>query len=89
MFKSLLAAIQKDCGAVLTRTYGSFRPPDEDSDGLYDSYLDCLWIIPSQENQTIVLKVNQIDIESAAFCSFDYLKVSKYLVFCSQPKTKC
>ena len=49
---------------------------DTDNDGMYDTYMDCFWIIPPQDNLTTVLKVYDIDIEAAAFCSFDYLKVS-------------
>ena len=47
---------------------------------MYDNYLDCLWIIPAQEKQTIVLTINGIDIEYSGFCTFDYLKV-RYLLW--------
>ena len=58
---------------------GWLRPHDEDNDGMYDNYLDCLWIIPAQENQTIVMTINGIDIEYSGFCTFDYLKVRSLL----------
>ena len=53
---------------------------DMDSDGMYDTYMDCFWIIPPKENRTTVLEVYDIDIEGAAFCSFDYLKVSLNII---------
>ena len=67
--------IQKDCGVALYNIHGWFTTRDLDNDNLYDTYLDCLWIIIPRDNLTTILRVTEIDIEQSASCYFDYLKV--------------
>ena len=60
---------------ALYNIHGWFTTRDLDNDTLYDTYLDCLWIILPRDNLTTILRVTEIDIEQSASCYFDYLKV--------------
>ena len=71
----------KDCGVALYNIHGWFTTRDLDNDTLYDTYLDCLWIILPRDNLTTILRVTEIDIEQSASCYFDYLKVRNYFTW--------
>ena len=49
---------------------------DRNSNGLYDRYRDCLWVLKAPENKRIQVKVLSMDVEESEDCSADYLQVS-------------
>ena len=60
----------------LPGTSGIFTSMDSDNNGLYDSNLDCSWIIKAEEGQIAKLQILSMDIEESLLCLHDYLSVS-------------
>ena len=60
------------CGGVVNDTKDLITAPDNDSDGLYDTNLNCSWTIINDNDKTkIELIVHVEDIE----CDYDYIEV--------------
>ena len=58
---------------------GTFSPPDDNNDGIYDPDTDCLWRLIARENKVVVLDIQEIDVA----CEFEYVEVSIYFCMCN------
>ena len=65
------------CGDDLTSSSGVIASIDEDSNGMYDNSLDCLWTVRLSTDQVIISKFLEMDIHTARSprCEVDYLEV--------------
>ena len=59
----------------LKTSQGSILSPDADSDGLYDSSIDIMWIIETAEGEIIRYKLLFAMITNSDQCQSDGLKV--------------
>ncbi|XP_037693302.1 cubilin [Choloepus didactylus] len=69
---------RQGCGGFLSGPPSSFVSPDSDSDGNYDKYLDCMWVIAAPANKLINLTFSVFLLEawtSFQSCLYDYVKV--------------
>ena len=64
------------CGGELLGPSGIISYPEFGEDG-YDIGMDCYWTITVQEERTIELKFEMIDIEEDDTCKYDFVQVSK------------
>ena len=64
------------CGDDLTSSSGVIASIDEDSNGMYDNALDCLWTVRLSTDQVIIFKFQEMDINTQSpRCEVDYLEV--------------
>lgn len=66
------------CGGILTDPIGRLKSPDLDGDGLYESNLNCVWLVLANEGKNISFTVTAMDIEQgySSRCPYDFLEVS-------------
>ena len=70
------AGKQTDCGGVMTSSSEIIASIDEDSNGLYDSALNCLWTVRLNIDQVIIFEFRHLDIHMrSSRCEGDYLEV--------------
>ncbi|KFM62124.1 Cubilin, partial [Stegodyphus mimosarum] len=66
------------CGGMLNTSTGEIKSVDVDSDGQYESNLDCNWLIMSSSpNQVILLNFTSFNVESSRnnTCVYDYVEL--------------
>ena len=67
---------QVGCGGELTSTSNIIASVDEDLNGLYDSSLNCLWIVRLNIDQVITFEFRDVDIHmKSSSCKGDYIEV--------------
>ena len=71
-----LVGQNEGCGGDLTSSSGGIASIDEDSNGMYDNSLDCLWTVRLSTGQVIIFKFREMDINTMSpRCEQDYLEV--------------
>ena len=76
------------CGDDLTSSSGVIASIDEDSNGLYDNTLDCLWTVRLSIDQVIIFEFREMDIHTqVSRCEGDFLVVrsTPLLFVCCAP----
>lgn len=63
------------CGGILIEPNGTILSPDRDFDGVYESNLDCPWLLIAPEGKIIQLIFKYSVIESSEICEFDRAEV--------------
>ena len=76
----LVAEFNVTCGLTLTDAIGQFQSADNDGDGLYETDIDCWWLISTDLYHAIELNITHMDIEDHAICGYDFLKVRHHLL---------
>ncbi|XP_070181265.1 blastula protease 10-like [Littorina saxatilis] len=67
-----------DCGGVLKSTSGTIESPGYGNGNVYDSNIDCLWLIQGPfDTRSISLKMDGFELEDDTIqpCAFDWLEV--------------
>ena len=71
-----LVGQNEGCGDDLTSSSGVIASIDDDSNGMYDNSLDCLWTVRLSTDQVIIFKFREMDIHTRSpICEVDYLEV--------------
>ena len=59
----------------MTKTFGKIVSVDSNNDTLYDTNLECVWVIVAPPKYVIELNFTYIDIEYHKNCEWDYVRV--------------
>ena len=63
------------CGGILTESDGLIASVDRNNDTLYETNLQCVWIIVAPITHVIELNFTFIDIEYHKNCEWDHIRV--------------
>ena len=73
---TFVTVAKKQCGGHLLEPLGWFQSLDNDKDQLYDSSLDCIWVLESEPDKRIVVHFLYFDVKGEEACqNGDYLRV--------------
>ena len=69
-----------ECGTVLTGPSDVIESPDQDGDGHYENFVNCLWTLRLHDDSVIVFDIFEMDIQMESKiktfnCTADYLEV--------------
>ena len=73
---SFIAKYSLHCGSLRLTHTGQFSSVDRDRDGMYDTDINCTWIIDVQPYEFISLNLTELDVQEAYPHQCDTLQVS-------------
>ena len=64
------------CSGILMEPTGMIESPDRNGDGVYDLFLDCVWIIIAPKGKGIQMEFPSFSLEQSFKCTYDKVIVS-------------
>lgn len=72
----LSAGPAQGCGGYLSMPMGMISSPDPNLDGLYEPWMDCLWLVQTFVNRAVNLSFTSFQLETSSTCHYDHVKVA-------------